>query len=61
MLFRVGVVEEVEGQYLERVYGVASGMLAVLLNLNASHMGVFTKIVILTLMCTFFSLNIIFQ
>ena len=40
MLFRVGVVEEVEGQYLERVYGVASGMLVVLLNLNASHMGV---------------------
>ena len=43
MLFRIGVVEEVEGQCLERLYGVASGILVVLLNLNAGHMGVFTK------------------
>ena len=61
MLLRRGAAEEAEGQCPERLHGVASGILVVLLNLNAGHMGVFTKTVILTLTCTFFSLHIIFQ
>ena len=60
MLLRRGAAEEAEGQCPERLHGVASGILVVL-NLNAGHMGVFTKTVILTLTCTFLSLHIIFQ
>lgn len=43
MLLRRGAAEEAEGQCPERLHGVASGILVVLLNLNAGHMGVFTK------------------
>ena len=60
MLLRRGAAEEAEGQCPERLHGVASGILVVL-TLNAGHMGVFTKTVILTLTCTFLSLHIIFQ